>query len=242
VRSTRRRAAVGALCAIVAVVGIGIVPPADVDAQTTTTASPGNPSSSTSSSTTTTTTTVPRDPTAPGVSLVAQPPWIPTQGVEVLGLQLDDPAIADVEDAAVEITVHRSVTSRSEFDRAISGEELPGVRARMLFPFSTLGVNRAGRFGIVFGLSGSGAERAVAVEDPGVYPIEVGVVDAGDERTTFVTWMVVVDPDRDDDAQPLRFSWIWGVPRPTARWPSTCSKRGGATGSSCAKRRWSKGR
>jgi hypothetical protein len=201
VRATRRRDAAAARSAAVAV---AIVPPSAGRAQSTT------PSSGTSSSTTTTT-TVPRDPTAPGVSLVTQPPWIATQGVEVLGLQLDDPAIADVEDAAVEITVHRSVTSRSEFDRAISGEELPGVRARMLFPLSTLGVNKAGRFGIAFGLSGSGAERAVAIDEAGVYPVEVRVVDAGEDRTTFVTWMVVVDPDRDEDMQPLRLSWIWSI-------------------------------
>jgi hypothetical protein len=202
VRSRRRRAAAtGGVVVSIAAIALAIVPATVLPAATSTT------SSSTTSSTTTT--TVPPDPTAPGVSLVTQPPWVATQGVELLGLHLDDPAIANMEDAEVEITVHRSVTSRSEFDRAISGEELPGVRARLTYPFSTLDVNKAGAFGIVFGLSGSGAERAVAIEDPGVYPIEVRVVDAGEDRTTFVTWMVVVDPDQDEDMQPLRLSWIW---------------------------------
>ena len=104
------------------------------------------------------------------MSLVTQPPWIATQGVEVLGLHLDDRAIAAVDDAAVEITVHRSVTSRTEFDRAVSGEELPGVRARLTFPFSSIGVNKKGDFGVAFGISGSGSARAVAVDEPGVYP------------------------------------------------------------------------
>ena len=111
------------------------------------------------------------------------------------------PRIAAVDDAAVEITVHRSVSSRTEFDRAVSGEELPGVRARLTYPLSSLGVNKQGNFGVAFGLSGSGAERAVAVDEPGVYPVEVGVVDAGDERTTFVTWMVVVDPDSSEGSR-----------------------------------------
>ena len=158
---------------------------------------------------TTTTTTVPPDAPAPGVSLVAQPPWIAMQGVEVLGLHLDDPAIAAVPDAAVEITVHRSVSSRTEFDRAVSGKELPGVRARLTYPLSSLGVNQHGAFGIAFGLTGSASERAVAVDQPGVYPVEVGVVDAGPDRPKFVTWMVVVNPDNTAGAEPLRVSWIW---------------------------------
>jgi len=102
------------------------------------------------------------------VSLVTQPPWIAMQGVEVLGLHLDDPAIAAAPDAAVEITVHRSVSSRTEFDRAVSGKELPGVRARLTYPLSSLGVNKHGAFGIAFGLTGSASGRAVAVDQPGV--------------------------------------------------------------------------
>jgi hypothetical protein len=201
----RRRVAVATLVAgIVALTLAGFPPravraaPVTTDATTTT----GEPTS---------TTTVPRDPTAPGLHLVTQPPFVETQGVEVLGLQLDERGIASVEDAAVEITVHRSVTTRTEFDRAISGEDLPGVRARLSYPFSTLGVNKAGAFGIAFGLSGSGSERAVAVEDPGVYPIEVGIQGAGDNRRTFVTWMVVVDRNGTGDLERLRVSWIWPV-------------------------------
>jgi len=183
--------------AIALLLGAGtfaIVPPAAAPAATTTTPS--------GTSTTPT-------PAPPGVTLIAQPPWVPTQGVEVLGLHLDDRAAAAADGAAVEITVHRSVTTRTEFDRAVSGTELPGVRARLTFPFSSLGVNKKGDFGVSFGLSGSGEQRAVAVDEPGVYPIEVRVVDGGADRTTFVTWMVVVDPDRARGTEPLRVSWIW---------------------------------
>ena len=94
---------------------------------------------------------------------------------------------------SIEITVHRSVTSRSEFDRAVR-RGAPGGPKRLTYPLSSLGVNKRGNYGIAFGLSGSG-RRAVAVDEPGVYPIEVRVVDAGEDRTAFVTWMVVVDPD-----------------------------------------------
>jgi hypothetical protein len=190
--SITRRIAAAALVASVVGIAAGMVPPNVAQAATTTTSPTPPPASA-----------------APGLHLVTQPPWIATQGVEVLGLQLDDLSLASVDGAGVEITVHRSVSSRTEFDRAISGEELPGVRARLTYPFSTLGVTRRGGFGIAFGLSGSGSERAVAVDEPGVYPIEVRVVDAGEDRTPFVTWMVVVDPERTKDVQPLRVSWIW---------------------------------
>jgi hypothetical protein len=199
--SIRRRVAVATLVAVVVALALAVMPMRAVRAATTTTTTTGP----------TTPTTVPRDATAPGLHLVTQPPFIQTQGVEVLGLQLDDRSIASVEDAAVEITVHRSVTTRTEFDRAVSGEELPGVRARLSYPFSTLGVRKSGAFGIAFGLSGSGAERAVALEDPGVYPVEVGIEGAGDGRRTFVTWMVVVDRNGTGDLQRLRVSWIWPV-------------------------------
>lgn len=198
----KRRVAAAFAATVVAIV-VANVAPRTVRAATTTT------DATTTTTPPSTPTTIPPDPTAPGVHLITQPPWIATQGVEVLGLQLDDPAIASAADAAVEITVHRSVSSRTEFNRAISGEELPGVRARLTYPLAAVGVNKAGAFGVAFGLSGSGSERAVAVTDPGVYPIEVRVVDAGRDRTAFVTWMVVVDPDRSTDAQPLRVSWIW---------------------------------
>jgi hypothetical protein len=205
--SIKRRVAAAALVAGIVGVGFTTVVAEPLPAATTAT------DSTTTTTTTTTTpgTTVPADAKAPGLHLVTQPPYVATQGVEVLGLQLDDRAIASVPDAGVEITVHRSVTSRTDFDRAISGEELPGVRARLTYPFSTLGVNKTGGFGVSFGLSGSGAERAVAVDQAGVYPVEVGIVGAGDERATFVTWMVVVDPESARGAQPLRVAWIWPI-------------------------------
>ena len=84
------------------------------------------------------------------------------------------------------------------------------MRARLKYPLSSLGVNKKGDFGVSFGLSGSGSERAVAVDEPGVYPIEVGVVGAGDERTE----VRHLDDRRRSRptakaSQPLRLSWIW---------------------------------
>jgi hypothetical protein len=145
------------------------------------------------------------------VSLVSQPPWITTRGAEVFVLHLDDPALATTPGAAVEITVHRSVTSRTDFDRAVNGDSLPSTRTRMTFPLSSVTPDKHGDFLIDFGLSGSGAPRSVAVDEAGVYPVEVRVVDTGGDRTTFVTWMVVVDPARSGALAPLRVSWLWQI-------------------------------
>ena len=196
-----RRAPAPALVLLLAGITLVLVPPGAAPAATT-------PSTSTTSTTTPATSPALK---APGVSLVSQSPWIATQGVEVLGLHLDDPAIAALRGAAIEITVHRSVTTRTEFDRAVSGEGLPGTRAHLLFPLSSLAVNGHGNFLIAFGVTGSAAPRSVAIDSAGVYPVEVGVVDDGGQRATFVTWMVVVDRQDSQGAQPLRVSWIWQV-------------------------------
>ena len=173
--------------------------------------------SSSSSSTTSTSTTgvngatgpTPQTAAAPGVTLVSQPPEVETHGAEVLGLHLDDASIATESGAAVEITIHRSVTSRTDFDRAVNGESLPDVRSRLTFPFSSITVDHRGDFLVGFGLTGSGASRTADVEEAGVYPVEVGVVDSNAQRSTFLTWMVVVDPSNVGATQPLRVSWIW---------------------------------
>jgi hypothetical protein len=200
-----RRAVPAGLVAVLAVATVTVAIP------------PRRAVASTSSATSTSSTTVgasgatgptPASPAAPGVTLVSQPPEIETRGAEVLGLHLDDASIATESGAAVEITVHRSVTSRTDFDRAVSGESLPDIRSRLTFPFSSISVDHHGNFLVGFGLIGSGASRTADVDEAGVYPVEVGVVDAA-QRSTFLTWMVVVDPANVGATQPLRVSWVW---------------------------------
>ncbi len=160
---------------------------------------------------TTTTTTPgasPKQP-PPGVTLVSQPPWVPTRGIEVMKLHLDEPGLAEAENMGVEVTIHDSVTARSDFDRAISGESLGGIISRLHFPFSSLNVNRRREFLVGFGLLGSGAEQTVGIDGAGVYPVEVRIDDGDSDRSTFTTWMVVVDESSAEGMQPLRFSWVW---------------------------------
>jgi hypothetical protein len=190
--------------------------PATTSPSTTTTTVPTTtpPSRTTRSepTRTTTTTTPPAPPpalAAPGVSLVAQPPWIPTQGIELLALRLEQPSVAAEAGAGIQLTIHHSVTSRTDFNNAVNGTSLPQTRSRLTFPFSSIQLNHNHEFVVAFGISGSSAARSVGIESPGVYPVEVGLVGTKVEHSTFVTWMIVIDRSEAKASQRLRVSWIW---------------------------------
>jgi Family of unknown function (DUF6049) len=164
--------------------------------------------------TNTTTTTIPAPPPAlapPGVSLVSQPAWIPTQGAEILALHLAVASVAAQAGVAVQLTIHHSVTSRTDFDNAVNGVSLPQTRSRLTFPFSSIQLNKSNNFVVAFGLSGSSVPRSVGIDSPGVYPVEVGLVGTKVEHSSFLTWMVVIDKGEAQSSQPLRVSWIWQV-------------------------------
>jgi hypothetical protein len=203
-------ARVGAAAAITAIVATSTVaPPARAQTETGGTGTSGATGAP----------ATPPEPT-PGVSLVSQPAWIAPDGVEVMSLHLDEPALARDPDAEVEVTVHGSVASRTEFNLAVSGEELGSTRSRLTFPLSEVRLNRRGEFLVGFGLSGSGAEPQVGIDSPGVYPVEVGVIGTEANHSTFVTWMVVIDEESANASQPLRVSWIWQLTSPPLEMPS----------------------
>lgn len=157
---------------------------------------------------------------APGISLVDQPAWIPVGGAEIMSLHLDDRALASDPDAAVEVTVHSSVTSRNGFNDAVTGADLGGTLSRLTFPLSEVQRNRRGNFLVGYGLSGSGASQRIGVDSPGVYPVEVGIVGTQAEHRPFVTWMVVIDPEAAKAFQPLRVAWIWQLASPPVERPT----------------------
>ncbi len=187
-------------------------PPVGTPSTTAPTATAPSPSTTTRRSRNPTTTTTPAPPpplAAPGVELVSQPPWIPTQGAELLALHLDQAGVAAQPGAGVQLTIHHSVTSRTDFDRAESGAALPSTQSRLTFSFSQLDLDRNHNFVVAFGLSGSSVPRSIGVDSPGVYPVEVGLVGTAVEHSTFVTWMVVIDRDQARSSERLRVSWIW---------------------------------
>ena len=117
------------------------------------------------------------------------------------------------------MTIHRSVSSRTEFENAISGASLGTTRNVITFPLSSIQLNKRHEFLIGFGLSGSDAPAPDRLGQPGVYPVEIGVIDSGIDRGTFVTWLVVIDPDAARSSQPLRVSWIWRLATPPLETP-----------------------
>jgi hypothetical protein len=198
-----RFAAAAAVASLVASVSIASAAPAQTAGET-------GPAGST---------TTPPEPTA-GVSLVRQPAWIAPGGVEIMSLHLDNPELATNPDAAVEVTVHSSVSSRTEFNRAVSGEELGGTLSRLTFPLAEAQLNPRDQFLVGFGLSGSDAQPQVGIDSPGVYPVEVGVIGTEADHSPFVTWMVVIDEQTARSSQPLRVSWIWQLGSPPLELPS----------------------
>ena len=177
---------------------------------TSTTIPSWTPVTSSSPTTTTTTPTTTAAKAPPGVTLISQPPWIPTHGTEVMKLHLDEAALTANADAAVEVTIHGSVTARSDFDRAVTGEALGTTISRLTFPLSSLQINRRKEFLVGFGLLGSGATRTVGIDGAGVFPVEVRINDgANTDRSSFVTWMVVVDQSAGGSMEPLRVSMLW---------------------------------
>jgi hypothetical protein len=125
-------------------------------------------------------------------------------------LHLDEAALATDPNAAVEVTIHGSVSARSDFDRAVTGEALGTTISRLTFPLSSLSVNRRKEFLVGFGLLGSGATRTVGIDGAGVFPVEVRINDGtNSDRSSFVTWMVVVDQSAGGSMEPLRLSMLW---------------------------------
>jgi hypothetical protein len=156
----------------------------------------------------------------PGVSLVSQPGWIEPDGVEIMSLHLDDPGLAHNPDAEVEVTIHSSMSARSDFARAVSGDELGGTLSRLTYPLSEARLNRRNQFLVGFGLGGSDAQPQVGIDSPGVYPVEVGIIGTEADHATFTTWMVVIDKDAASGSEPLRVSWIWQLSSPPLELPA----------------------
>jgi hypothetical protein len=145
-----------------------------------------------------TTTTTPSEPPLPlGLSLVSQDPaWVGLHGSFKMQLHLERPALAQNPNAAIAVQIHQSVDSRSGFDDAIADENLGGtLYAPDPIRLSTLRRTPANDVIVTFGLSGSEVQPTIGISRPGVYPVEVQLVNTGTVTRRFVSWLVVVDTD-----------------------------------------------
>jgi hypothetical protein len=129
-----------------------------------------------------------------GISLVSQNTWVPLGQTFTMKLHIDNPTIAARPGAAIAIRIHQSTTSRSGFDDVIANRNLGGTfYVPNQISAASLEPDAHGDVSIEFGLPGSGVRPTIGITRPGVYPVEVQLVNTGVASGSFVTWLVVVD-------------------------------------------------
>jgi Family of unknown function (DUF6049) len=137
---------------------------------------------------------------APTLTLEAQDPWTPLNGMFTMRLR----TAGSVDGLRLAITVHEPVITRSAFDATItSGSQSLGSTLRLLQPsLGELPSDAAGLRTVAFGLNDLNLRRS------GVYPVEVQLRDGNDVVTGFVTHIIAEDPNA-PPAKPIDVSWIW---------------------------------
>jgi hypothetical protein len=124
------------------------------------------------------------------LSLVNQTTWDPLRQTLTMKLHIDDPALAERPGAAIAIRIRQSTTSRSGFDQAIASRNL----GRIIYVPNQISVaslhpDAHRDVSIEFGLHGSGI-RPIVINHPGIYPVEVQLVNVGAPSASFVTALV----------------------------------------------------
>lgn len=153
-----------------------------------------------------------------GVRLLSQTPWVGPAGTFTMRLRIEG-GLAATPGVAVALRVHQSVTTRSAFDAAIDDGDLGGLLDQPeRIPVAAL-PRRGPEVTLRLGLADAPTppdRPTLAVRRPGVYPVEVSLTGPGAPPDSFVTWLVVVDPDAPPTA-PLLVAMIW----PLVTGPST---------------------
>ncbi len=160
------------------------------------------------------TTSIPSPPPLPvGLSLVSQSTWVPLRQTFTMKLHIDSPKLAAQPNAAIAIRIHQSTTSRSGFDDVIANRNLGGtLYVPNQIAVASLHPDRHGDVSIVFGLPGSGTRPTIVINRPGVYPVEVQLVNTGVAAGSFVTWLVAVDAAASKPIEKkLAVSLVWQV-------------------------------
>ena len=115
------------------------------------------------------------------IALASQTPWVGEGGVFGIRLLVTD--VRRPADVEVAVSVHRPVTSRSEFQRTLEGDVStsvipPGVSE----PVERLPLDAAGARYVELGVQDPATNRdptRVALRSPGVYPVRVELREAG---------------------------------------------------------------
>lgn len=130
----------------------------------------------------------------PTLSLASQTAW--TRG-DSFTMRLDVDGVRRPEQLQLGVSVHRAVTSRSQFARTLDGELLGNRIHRDDIPFEELRFDTAGAVPV-----------AIDARNlrPGVYPVVVELLDGGDQVTSLVTHLIRTP--RDPVEIPLSVAWV----------------------------------
>jgi hypothetical protein len=125
-----------------------------------------------------------------GLSLVNQTIWLPLRQTVTMKLHIDEPALAAMPGAAISIRIHQSAASRTGFDEMIAKRNL-GIIIYEPNPIrvASLRADRQNNVSIEFGVDGS-EKGPIVINHPGIYPVEVQLVNIGTPSTAFVTSLV----------------------------------------------------
>jgi Family of unknown function (DUF6049) len=189
-----RRAALAALVSAL-VLALGAVPVgAGVDPPTTTAGPP---------------------PDAPRLVLTGQPAWVTVGGELALGVQVRGQAAA-APGLTVTVTAHEPARTRSDYDRALQGQDLGSVLGQVELPLDLFPAGPVGDRTLTFPLLPEGAPREptrLPLRQTGVYPAEVELRQPDGTRLDgFVTPIVVATPNANGAALGARLGVTWVMP------------------------------
>jgi hypothetical protein len=134
-------------------------------------------------------------------------------------LGVDTPRLVNQPGAQISLRIGASISTRSEFDAAIRNNALRDVLYEpQAIPVSTL-PRLGGTLAVTLGLPGSSTGRVINIRRPGVYPMEVSLLNTGTPTTSFITWIVVTADADEPIPEPLRVAMIWQLAAPPATLP-----------------------
>jgi len=151
--------------------------------------------------------------TAPRITLQAQDPWSPVGGNVTLRLDIAHAPPG----ATLNLTPYQALTTRGDFDAIAQGNPPKGALSGGLStPVDQLAADPdTGVRVVTVGLQSPTQTRdftRLNVRAPGVYPLEVSLLDENNAALapSFVTMLVVSQPDgRPSIAEPLNVVWVW---------------------------------
>ncbi len=154
------------------------------------------------------------------VSLVEQAAWVALGGRTDLVVSVEDAPTS----AELVVTVHEAITSNTSFQRTLDREDLGSTLGQVAVAARELEATPTGRrVPILLDPATPAGFGFPAVGREGVYPLVLELRDpgTGDTGDAFVTYLVVVDTEREDGpiGERLRVAWVWPFVEPPAELP-----------------------